>query len=161
MESLLGFAPLLLALAAGASLMGLARWVVQETKPPFEVRPSLLNEPLHKLLRALHEAAAGRWLIFPQIRLAEVIQVKEKADDRAYWQEKVSGHRFDFVLFDPQSLAPRLAIDLDTSGANPPPPLDPSLERCLQASGLPHWRVAAGDDYEVREMHKALLKAIG
>ena len=116
---------------------------------------------MHTLLRALHEASAGRWLIFPQIKLGEVIQVKEKADDKAYWQEKVSGHRFDFVLVDPQHLTPRLAIDLDTSGATPPPLLDPGLERCLQASGLPHWRVAVGEDYDVKEMHRALQKAIG
>ena len=161
MEALLGFAPLLLALAAVAGLIGAARCFSQPVKPPYEVKPALLNEPLHTLLHALHEAAAERWLISPQIKLADLIQVKEKADDKAYWQERISGHRFDFVLFDQHTLPPRLAIDLDTSGVEPPPPLDPSLERCLQAAGLPHWRVAAGEDYDVREMTRALQKSLG
>lgn len=77
---------------------------------------------------------------------------------RASWQNRVRGRAVDFVLLDPKSMRPLVAIELDEpSHAKPSRQTrDENVERILEAAGLPLVRVLTSRSYSTTELADVL-----
>src|SRR3989442_8460974 len=79
---------------------------------PYRLTQSLLTASERGFYVALLMAAGRRYLVFPKVRLADLCQDLDRwADTRAF--NKVSSKHVDFVLCDPTTFRPVLAVELD------------------------------------------------
>ncbi len=99
---------------------------------------------------ALQTAVAGNWLIFTQIRMADLMLVKKGTDARNSHQGKINQRYIDFVLCDKQWLSPILAIELDDKSHDHPDrqERDAFVNAAFAAAGLPLLRVPARATYD-------------
>jgi very-short-patch-repair endonuclease len=80
---------------------------------PYERIPTLLSAAERDFFAALQQAAPAGHRIFGQVRLANLVQVKQSARrDKSHWW-RIQAKCLDFVLVDSASFAPRLVIELD------------------------------------------------
>ena len=99
--------------AAIALAVMLVRPLLVPRGAPYEKRPSLLDPAGQDFFHVLHNAIAGQWRIFAMVHLADLIRVRPTARRHDQWQEQIDGEHVDFVICDPETLEPRLAIKLD------------------------------------------------
>lgn len=152
-----------LAIAATAAIV---YWLARHLKPaplPYQKRSSLLTPAETKFYRVLQGAVLGDWPIFAMVRLADLIQVKSKTTNYRKWFNPIVGKHIDFVVCDPESLEPRLAIELDDSTHDTPKRIERDLmvNAALSAAGLPLLRVRVAKSYDVAELRKAVGAHLG
>lgn len=82
---------------------------------PYERIPTLLTTAERDFFVILQQVAPTGHLIFAQVRLANLVQVKPWARrDKSHWW-RIQAKCVDFVLVDAATFAPRLVIELDDS----------------------------------------------
>jgi hypothetical protein len=118
---------------------------------PVHVNNHFLSDVELSFFQALRQAA-GTWAaIFPKVALQDLLVV-DRPDDA----ERIDGRRVDFVLFDPETMRPLLAIDLETRSSR-----DTLVDDVLTDAGLPFQRVPVQRSYPVRELAAGLRQAAG
>lgn len=142
--------PLLLAAVALAVLLVLIYALRRLLRPrvprsPYRRKASLFTRDERRFYEALRQAVGGRFLIFAQMRLIDLLELPEGAGGNPFWYAKVRYKHVDFVLCDPDTAGPVLAIELD--GASHQSPVqrqrDAEKDAVLQQAGLPLLRVAS------------------
>lgn len=111
---------------------------------PYKRRRSFLTSPEQELFLILQTANVnGNFLIFPQLHLSTLLEVKEDADDlrgKFDWLNKLY---VDFVLFDEETLQPLLAIELNDSthfwGSRKA--RDQFVKKALEENGIPLFTI--------------------
>ncbi len=79
---------------------------------PYKLTQALLTPSEAAFYSALLLAAGRRYVVFAKVRLADLCQDLDRwADTRAF--NKVSSKHVDFVLCDPTTFRPVLAVELD------------------------------------------------
>jgi len=107
--------------------------------------PYALNQPLfqpseRELLGLLQAAVGERFVILAKVRLADVVEVTA-VPRRAPWYRavnRISAARFDFLLCDRRTLAPRCAIEME-----PASEANAFVDKLCRHIGLPLVRVSA------------------
>lgn len=147
-----------LVLALGAGIVYLLARRVRPAKPPYQKRSSLLTPAETKFYRVLQGAVVGDWPIFAMVRLADVIQVKRKTPGYRRWFNPIVGKHVDFVICDPETLEPRVAIELDDATHDTPARIerDKLVNAALDAAGLPLLRVRVAGNYDQAALRKSL-----
>jgi hypothetical protein len=163
MENLRDLWPLALFAVLAALFVRLFRPARGSGAPPYEKRGSLLTPAEHQFYHALAAAVADRFAICPMVRIADVLQVSDRAADRGSWQGKINSKHIDFVLCDPHSLAPRACIELDDATHEQPERQDRDafVNDSFSAAGLPLLRVPTARAYDARQINEAINKALG
>lgn len=143
----------LLAASAAAKHFGL----LSPAKPGDAVGPSLPYRKREYLLskgeaafhHALRNAVGQRWLIFAKVRLADLLLVEATGQDRTRHFNRIASKHADFVLCDPASVRPLLAIELDDKSheREDRTARDTFVDAALRAGGLPLLRVKAAAQY--------------
>ncbi|MEZ6107129.1 MAG: DUF2726 domain-containing protein [Pirellulaceae bacterium] len=80
---------------------------------PYSRRGHLVTRNELKFFRALKHAVKDRWHIMAMVRIADLLQVRSGTPKSISWFNRIACKHVDFVLCDPDSLEPRLAIELD------------------------------------------------
>ena len=129
-------------LTRGAASLGRA-----SRRLPYSRRPSLLTANELGFYHALARAVAGRYAVFAQVRLADVIQVSDgvmASEYRARFNRIACKHA-DFVLCDPQTLAVVGVIELDDRSHQRADrqERDAFFDAALQSAGVRLLRVPA------------------
>jgi very-short-patch-repair endonuclease len=77
---------------------------------------------------------------------------------RAAWQNKINQRSLDFLVCDPATLNPLVAVELDepTHARPERQTRDEEVEALLRAGGLPVLRVLTSRAYETRELEATL-----
>lgn len=147
-----------LVVAAAAIIVYLLARRARPAKPPYQKRKSLLTPAETKFFRVLQGAVAGDWPIFAMVRLADVIQVKSKTPGYRRWFNPIVGKHIDFVICDPETLEPRLAIELDDASHDKPERIerDRMFNAALDAAGLPLLRVRVAGNYDLGALRKSV-----
>lgn len=102
--------------------------------------------------------------VLTKIRVADVLTPK-KTSDKATWQKafnSISAKHFDFVVCEPSSLTPIVAVELDDSSHASKSAARSDLVKdsaCLSA-GFPLIRVKAANSYAVAEIRQLLAAHI-
>jgi hypothetical protein len=99
----------------------------------------------------LAQVSLGRLLFFPGSNAS--------SPGRASWRNKVSQKSIDFLVCDPSTLRPLLAIELDEPSHAAPArqTRDEEVDAVLRAAGLPVLRVLTGRTYNTRELSDVIL----
>jgi very-short-patch-repair endonuclease len=147
---------LLAALLLIAALVYFLARRARPAKPPYQKRRSLLTAAEIRFYRVLQGAVVGDWPIFAMVRLADLIQVKAKTAGYQRWFNPIVAKHVDFVICDPETLEPRLAIELDDASHNSPKRIarDQLVNAALAAAGLPLLRVRAAKSYDAGDLRK-------
>lgn len=141
--------PLLLAAVALAVLLIVGYALRQLFRPrvprsPYRRKGSLFSRDERRFYDALRQAVGNRFLIFAQMRLIDLLEVPREVKGSPFWFAKVRYKHVDFVLCDPDTVQPVLAIELD--GASHQSEVqrqrDAEKDAVLRQAGLPLLRVA-------------------
>jgi hypothetical protein len=134
----------LLALAAVVVASALRRmWRPRVPPSPYRRRASLFTRDERRFYDALLQATGGRFIVFAQVRLIDLVEVPRGVPGCPYWFGKVRHKHLDFVLCDPATAAPVLAIELDGAShqSGVQQQRDAEKDAILKQAGLPLLRV--------------------
>ena len=108
--------------------------------------------------RVLTRVLAGRGHVLVQVALNRVLFLPGQPA-RGSWTNKVRGRSLDFVVCDPATLRPLVAIELDDSTHDRPDrrARDQDVERLLAAAGLPFVRFKCRRTYHMQSVADAVL----
>jgi hypothetical protein len=117
----------------------------------FHANGGFLSDVELTFYHALREAAAPWAVVCPKVALADLLTA-DAPQERA----QIDGQSADFVLFDPKTMQPLLAVELDDGSA----PAAPAGE-LLADAGLPLQRVPVEHSYPLHELAAVLRQAAG
>lgn len=124
----------------------------------FSKKPSIMYFDERKLFEVLQKLYSDKYLIFPQVRLAAILEVKNdvKEHDNLY---RVLDHlSLDFVIFDKVLIAPLVAIELNGKShfqlnrKN----RDRVVENILVKSGIKFIAIQSAEKYNENEIKEAM-----
>ena len=117
------------------------------------VTPAELN-----FYRVLTRVLAGRGHVLAQVALNRVLFLPGQPA-RGSWSNKMRGRSLDFLVCDPATLRPMVAIELDDSSHDRPDrrARDDDVERLLSAAGLPFVRFKCRRTYHTQSVADAVL----
>lgn len=105
---------------------------------PYTLKASLFSPAERELLEMLQRTVGERYLIFPKVSVAEVVEVTA-ITRRAYWYRatnRIAAARFDFVLCDRTNLQPICVINLSDPDSD-----EDFMDRLCETVGLPQVRL--------------------
>lgn len=117
---------------------------------------SLLTPTEFAFFRALKEACGAEYHILTKIGLWALIENK---NDYIAWR-KISQKHIDFVLCDPGTMFPVLAIELDDWTHNSPKRKAKDAEKdfILKNAAMPILRILPNETYDVQELAEVIRK---
>jgi hypothetical protein len=123
---------------------------------------SLLTAAERSFYGVLLKAVDGETLVFAKVRLADLLWLPRDTRDRQAYHNRIIGKHLDFVLCSRDTLAPRLAIELDDSSHSRAArrERDSFVDAALSAAELPLLRVPVRRGYsphDLGEMIRGLL----
>jgi len=120
---------------------------------PYRVRDDFLSPAEASFYHVLKSMLGERLLICPKVSLAELFFVAQ-GDSHQTYQNKIDRKRVDFLLCQPQTLKPILAIELDNAihRRGDRQERDAFVEQVFAAAGLSLARVPARAAYDTREL---------
>lgn len=133
---------------------------------PYVRVENLLSQGERAFYRPLLAAVRDRYEVFSKVRLADVIKCpRDHQKQRSYWG-KIKGYHLDFILVDPDTTRPLLAVELDDRshtgrGGARQRERDRFKDDCLQAAGVPILRVQARQAYAPTELAVAVDRLLG
>ncbi len=121
---------------------------------PYRRRPHLISKGERAFWYPLYQAVHGKYRIFCKVRLQDVVSAPSGVRSERYWFNKIRGYHLDFVLCDPKTTAPLLAIELDdrSHASAEQTERDRFKDEVLAAGGVPIYRVPAQQAYDPIEL---------
>lgn len=136
------------------------------TALPYALQSTLVSPAERSFLGVLDQASGEDCRVLVKVRVADVLRI-EGVQDKSKRQSafnRIAAKHFDFVLCNPDTLAPIAAIELDdrshrrTSRQH----RDTFLDKACETAGLPLIRISAANTYapaEIREQLREVLPA--
>lgn len=152
---------------APGCLGALFPWLFPSTPPtesstparalPYGLRDDFLSPAEASFFHVLRQAAGETYLVCPKVNLADLFFVA-RPNENPGARNHIDRKHVDFVLCDPTTLRPVLAVELDDSShrRKDRQERDDFVDRVFQAAGLRLVRVPAQASYEVAGL-RALL----
>ncbi len=130
---------------------------------PYRLTP-LLTDAERRFFEALQAAVASRAMICPKVGLGDLFRVEHRDYKKrsAYWK-KINRKHVDFVLCDPRTLLPLLAIELDDSShaRSDRQQRDAFVDQVYAAAGLPLLHITGRRSYDVSVLQLQLQPFLG
>lgn len=129
---------------------------------PYSKRRFLLTKAEKAFYLVLEPAVPQTHIVFPKVRMADVLQVHRNAINRQAHLNRITSKHFDFLICDRQWLEPRLAIELDDVSHGDPARShrDRFVDSAGRAAALPVLHVPARPAYDQgalsRQIHDLL-----
>lgn len=145
----------LLILIAAATLLNL---LTSKQRPPYVKRERLITRAELRFFRVLQKAVMDDWEIFTMVRIADVLTVPENIPNRRKWLNQILAKHVDFVLCDPGTLAPKIAIELDDRSHEQPERMarDEMVNEAFAAAELPLLRIPVKNNYEAQALRELI-----
>jgi hypothetical protein len=158
LESLIMYWPAAIASVMILALMILLRMYSGRGKLPYAVRERLVTKAELRFYRALQIAIVDDYEVFAMVRIADVLIIPAQTHQRKKWLNKILAKHVDFVLCDPGTLAPRLAIELDDTSHDRPDRQgrDEFVDHAFESAGLPLLRVRVSQSYDPRSIRELI-----
>lgn len=127
---------------------------------PYRPRRSLLTQGELAFYRVLRDAVSGRYGIAIKARLADVLLCPAAAW-RTRHGARIAQRHVDFVLYDLETAAIVVAIELDDRSHERRKRKDQFLDRVLAATRVKLVRVKAARNYERSELERIIARSVG
>lgn len=129
--------------------------------PKVQVNRYFVSDAEAEFFRVLKRVVGDRGHVLAQVSLRQLVWFpgnNQSNPGRSSWQNKVAAKSLDFVVCDPSTLRPLVAIELDEpSHARPQRQTrDDEVETVLKAAGLELLHVLTSRTYSTRELDAAL-----
>ena len=162
-EWLLQYWQIWLVLAMVAAFIWLVRTFSSRGRLPYRVKERLVTKAELRFYRALQKAAGKDFEIFAMVRIADILMVPPEHSQRRKWLGKILAKHVDFVLCDPASLAPRIAIELDDSSHERPDrrERDEFVDHAFESAGLPLLRIKNNSSYDSAALRELIDEHLG
>jgi hypothetical protein len=162
MDWIIGLWPLWALVILVAALVALLRAFAGRGKLPYEKRPKLVTKAELRFYKSLSKAVQDDWAIFAMVRIADILVVTKGAPKRRTWLNKILAKHIDFVLCDPSTLEPMVAIELDDSShqRKDRQERDEFVDHAFESAGLPLVRFPVRSSYHAREIREIIDRAI-
>ena len=122
-----------------AKVIDLSNAWVDLTNMPYLKRGFILNARELAGFRLISEALDNRYVVFPKVRLADLLSMPADAPRRQEYLDRVKDRRVDFVICSADNLEPLLVVVASsTDGGRKKPGSDRFTLRVLEAAGLPY-----------------------
>jgi hypothetical protein len=133
----------------------------RDTPPHYALRDDFLTPAEASFYRVLCATIGERQLIFPKVRLADLMYASRQEGQYAAWQ-RINRKHVDFVLCDPQTVRPVLAIELDDRSHQRPDRVqrDAFVDQVFAAVKLPLVHVPARHSYNTQELAALLAETL-
>lgn len=121
---------------------------------PYTRKDYLLTPGEAAFFRQLLVALQGRFLPAVKVRVADLISVRKGTENWQSHFNRISSKHVDFVLLEPQSLRPLLAIELDDKShdAANRRERDAFVNEALAAAQMPFLRIKAARTYSPADL---------
>ena len=128
--------------------------------PRVIVNKQFVSEAEANFYRILRSVVGVRGHVLAQVSLKQLLWFPPKQDRsvRQVWVNKTDRKSIDFVVCDPGTLKPLVAIELDEPSHSKPErqTRDEEVETVLRAAGLPLLHVLSSRTYDTRELQAVL-----
>lgn len=130
---------------------------------PYKKRSFLFTRNERPFYDVLRDAVAGNWHIFAKVRLADLVEVAEEANN---WQgnfNRIAMKHVDFVLCSTISMQPMLVIELDdaTHKRSDRRKRDDLVDGILETAGISILHVPVQKTYSVKRLRFAIERIVG
>ncbi len=162
MDWIIGLWPLWTLLLLFGALTALVRLYSGRGRLPYNKRPRLVTKAELRFYKSLTKAVQDDWTIFAMVRIADLLVVPKEAPKRRVWLNKILAKHIDFVLCDPTSLEPLVAIELDDSShqRKDRQERDEFVDHAFESAGMPIVRFPVRSSYHAREIREIINRAI-
>jgi very-short-patch-repair endonuclease len=134
-----------------------------DPRSPYERIPTLLTAAERDFFAALQQAAPAGHQVFAQVRLANLVQVKQSARrEKSHWW-RIQAMCLDFVLVDVATFVSRLVVELDDASHNRADRRDRDafVDEVLAATGIPILHVRWQRSYDTRALAQQIAARLG
>jgi hypothetical protein len=130
---------------------------------PYVRRAMLLTRAEQDFFIVLQQAIPTGWHLFPQVRLANLVDVAPYTRRSYTHFNRIAAKCVDFVLCDGTTLTPRLVIELDDASHQRPDrqQRDAFVDAVLQAARLPMLHVRWQPTYDRDQLAAQIHTAVG
>lgn len=158
MEFLRNYWPFIVVILMIVAVLNLLRMFAGVKKLPYRARAKIMTAAEVKFYRALQKAVQDDYVIFAMVRVADLLVVAEGTQNYRGWLNKILSKHIDFVLCDPGSLEPKVAIELDDATHQRPDrqERDAFLEHAFESAGVPLLRIQVASGYEAKPLRQAI-----
>lgn len=125
----------------------------REVSYPYRLRDDFLSTAELSFYRVLNGVVGGQGVVLAKVGLSDLLFVQQPNQNYAAFG-RISQKHADFVVCDPQTMKPLLAIELDDSShkRSDRQERDDFVNKAFAAAGLPLLRFDARSAYRVREV---------
>jgi hypothetical protein len=129
---------------------------------PYGVDPMFISPAELSFYRVLKSQLAGRYEILVKVGLGDLFRVTSKEEWRTY-RNKIDRKHVDFLLCDPKTLEPKLAIELDDGSHRGERRVerDAFVNQVFAAAGLPLRRMPVMRAYTAEDIEPLLDDSYG
>jgi hypothetical protein len=129
--------------------------------PKIQVNKYFVSNGEADFYRVLKRVVGDKGHVLAQVSLRQLLWLpgnNQSNPGRAAWQNKIAAKSVDFLLCDPATLQPKVAIELDESSHARPErqTRDDDVHAVLEAARLPMIRVITSRMYDTRELMAVL-----
>ena len=159
LDVLIGFWPFWVGFAMVIAILLLMRmYSAGGKRMPYIKRQRLVTKAELRFYKSLQKAVQDDWAIFAMVRIADLLRVEAGVKNRRSWVSKILAKHIDFVLCDPGSLEPILAIELDDSSHQRKDRIarDDFVDQALESANLPILRVPVRASFKSREIRELI-----
>ena len=155
---------ILVAVLAALIIVALLRVLVARRPGlPYRKRDHLLTAAERSFYGVLLQVIDERYHVAWKVRIADVLWIPGSTTDRQRHLNRILAKHLDFVLCDPESSAPILAIELDDSSHREDSRMerDSFVNAALNAAELPLLRVPVRRSYSPQELTELIRLKLG
>jgi hypothetical protein len=132
---------------------------VSDSKPPtakaespYRLREHFLSTPEVSLFRLLQKMVGDRYVICPKVALTDIFTII-RPNENVHFYNKIFRKHVDFLLCDPKTLKPALAVELVKPIARTETrATDQFMEELFAVEGIPLVHIPLGENYEVSDL---------
>ncbi len=130
---------------------------------PYTRRHYLLSQAEREFFAVLDDVTPPDWHIFPQVRLANLVLVPKGTRNWQSHFNRVAAKCVDFVICDPDTVSPRLVIELDDASHDRPDrqARDQFVDAVLASAELPILHVRWQRTYDTARLKAQVYAALG
>lgn len=119
---------------------------------PYRLRDHFLSVPEIALLRLLQKMAGERYIICPKVALTDIFTIV-RPNENVHFYNKIFRKHVDFLLCDPKTLNPVIAVELVKPIARTETRAsDQFMEELFSQEGIPLVHIPLGVNYEVSDL---------